>query len=80
VGPDSKRVKFKNETGEDESVYDYFRRQYGYAIQKPDLPCLHVGNPNATNYIPLERLRLKAQVTQIEAGTSFEITRIDEIV
>jgi hypothetical protein len=57
-------VTFKNDTGKDESVYNYFLRQYGYTISNPDLPCLHVGNPKATNYIPLERLRLKAQVNK----------------
>jgi hypothetical protein len=44
-------------------VFEYFVSQFGYSIQNPELPLIHIGNPARTIYVPLERVHMKAQVS-----------------
>ncbi|OQR82053.1 Argonaute2 (AGO2), partial [Thraustotheca clavata] len=45
---------FEDENGKKMSVVQYFKSQYGITLQYPDLPCLHVGNPQGKIYYPIE--------------------------
>ena len=44
------------------SVFDYFVKEFKIRLRFPDLPCLHVGNPNRTIYWPLEMCEIQKQV------------------
>ncbi len=44
------------------TIEQYFNQEYGYRLKYPDLPCIHVGNPSATVYLPMELTQLKKQV------------------
>ncbi len=59
---DAHKQKFKLESGEMMTVFDYFKKQYKYTMKYPELPLVHVGDPKKNNYLPLECLELKQQV------------------
>ncbi len=44
------------------TIEQYFSQEYGYRLKFPELPCIHVGNPSATVYLPMELAHLKKQV------------------
>ena len=43
------------------SIAVYFKEEYNYVIKYPQLPVVHVGAKNKSNYLPMELLRLKRQ-------------------
>ncbi len=44
------------------TIEQYFNQEYGYHLKYPDLPCIHVGSPSGTVYLPMELTHLKKQV------------------
>ena len=44
------------------TIEQYFNQEYGYQLKYPDLPCIHVGSPSSTVYLPMELTQLKKQV------------------
>nr|XP_040574527.1 LOW QUALITY PROTEIN: protein argonaute-2-like [Lepeophtheirus salmonis] len=62
----NKFVKSANEEkveidGKKMKIVDYYQSQYNYKLRYPNWPCLHVGNPKATIYLPPELCILKTQ-------------------
>ena len=51
----------KKDDGSSLSIVEYFKREYNYKIQFPDMPTLHVGNPQKDIYLPIELTRIKQQ-------------------
>ena len=43
------------------SIAAYFKEEYNYMIKFPQLPVVHVGAKNKSNYLPMELLELKRQ-------------------
>jgi hypothetical protein len=44
------------------SVAQYFKSEYKYTLKHPNLPTLHVGNPNNNILLPMELCIVKKQV------------------
>lgn len=47
------------------TVGEYFEKEKSYRLRYPHLPCIHLGNENRTNYIPIE-------ICSIPSGQSIE--------
>ena len=43
------------------SVFDYFDKTFHFKLKFPDLPCIHVGNPSRTIYLPMEMCEIQKQ-------------------
>eukprot|EP00096_Caligus_rogercresseyi_P000908 TRINITY_DN1146_c0_g1_i5.p1 TRINITY_DN1146_c0_g1~~TRINITY_DN1146_c0_g1_i5.p1 ORF type:complete len:865 (+),score=267.54 TRINITY_DN1146_c0_g1_i5:793-3387(+) len=47
--------------GKKMKIVDYYLSAYNYRLKHPQWPCMHVGNPNNTIYLPPELCLLKTQ-------------------
>ena len=59
--PAANEVKLKLNSGEQCTVEKYFKDKYDYKLKFPHYPCLHVGKPENTVYLPIELCMLKNQ-------------------
>ncbi|XP_044739268.1 protein argonaute-2-like isoform X2 [Chrysoperla carnea] len=50
----ARKSKFKLNDGQEMTVEEYFVKEKNYRLLYPNLPCLHVGNPNKKIYYPAE--------------------------
>ena len=46
--------RFERDNGVMMTVGEYFEKEKNYRLRYPYLPCIHLGNENKTNYIPIE--------------------------
>ena len=60
--PAANKLTVKLDSGEECTVEKYFKDKYGYKLQFPHYPCVHVGKPENTVYLPIELCMLKKQV------------------
>lgn len=60
LGQTPDKIKFKNEQGIEQTVYDYFRTVRKYTIKFPKLPCITVGNTIRTISLPAELCTVSA--------------------
>jgi len=56
----ARNLKFEHE-GKKTTVEEYFKIAYKYKLKFPLLPCLHLGSPQKTFYIPVELCEMKTQ-------------------
>lgn len=55
-------LKMKQDDGRVLTIQQYFQQHYNFTLKYPNLPCLHVGDPKKTIYLPMELCELKKQV------------------
>ena len=60
--PAANRLKMKLENGEECTIEKYFKDQYNCQLKFPNYPCVHVGNPSKSIYLPIELCTMKKQV------------------
>ena len=60
--PASNKLKVKQNNGEECTIEEYFKNQYNHQLKFPHYPCIHVGKPEKTLYLPIELCTLKKQV------------------
>jgi eukaryotic translation initiation factor 2C len=52
------QLTFSREDGAKQTVADYFRERYNINLKYPELPCVQVGSPDQTIFLPMECLRV----------------------
>ena len=57
--PAANTLKIKQKNGEECIIAKYFKDRYNYQLQFPNYPCIHVGNPEKTVYLPIELCMIK---------------------
>ena len=60
--PAANKLKVKLDSGEECTIEKYFKDKYEYQLKFPNYPCVHVGKPEKTIYLPIELCMLKKQV------------------
>ena len=58
----SNKLRIKRENGEECTIETYFKDTYDHQLEFPNYPCVHVGNPEKTIYLPIELCMMKKQV------------------
>ena len=59
--PAANRLKMKPENGEECTIEKYFKDKYEHQLEFPNYPCIHVGKPHKTVYLPIELCMIKKQ-------------------
>ena len=59
--PAANRLKMRPENGEECTIEKYFKDKYNHHLKFPDYPCIHVGKPEKTVYLPIELCMMKKQ-------------------
>lgn len=63
-------LKMKLEDGSVITIQKYFRDSYKTELKHPSLPCLHLGDPGKTIYIPMEFCEIKQQLAPLSKKLS----------
>ena len=58
----SNKLRIKRENGEECTIEKYFKDTYDHQLEFPNYPCVHVGNPEKTIYLPIELCMIKKQI------------------
>ena len=58
----SNKLRIKRENGEECTIEKHFKDTYDHQLEFPNYPCVHVGNPEKTIYLPIEMCMIKKQV------------------
>ena len=59
--PAANTLKIKQKNGKECTIAKYFKDKYNYQLQFPNYPCIHVGKPEKTVYLPMELCIIKKQ-------------------
>ena len=59
--PAANRLKMKQENEKECTIEKYFNDRYDYQLKFPNYPCIHVGKPEKTVYLPIELCMMKKQ-------------------
>ena len=60
--PAANKLKVKLDSGEECTIEKYFKDKYNYKLEFPNYPCIHVGKPEKTVYLPIELCIMRKQV------------------
>ena len=60
--PAANKLKVKLDSGEKCTIEKYFKDKYNHQLDFPNYPCIHVGKPEKTVYLPIELCIMRKQV------------------
>ena len=60
--PAANKLKVKLDSGEECTIEKYFKDKYNHQLDFPNYPCIHVGKPEKTVYLPIELCIMRKQV------------------
>ena len=60
--PAANKLKVKLDSGAECTIEKYFKDQYNLNLDFPHYPCVHVGKPEKTVYLPIELCMMRKQV------------------
>ena len=60
--PAANKLKVKLDNGEECTIEKYFKDKYNHKLDFPNYPCIHVGKPEKTVYLPMELCMMRKQV------------------
>ena len=60
--PAANKLKVKLDSGEECTIEKYFKGKYKHQLDFPNYPCIHVGKPEKTVYLPIELCIMRKQV------------------